>query len=154
MKLLLAVLLLADAWSSALGGDRDAAVKALGPPQKEFIGSLPDDAFPVQLVDAVVESDKPRRAVRVLQWKGPIRTFSYQLVLHDGKAVYAIAPPLADERDVAAVTKKHGKVEPAVETIAYGDLLRSWEVLAYEKVLYVKKPGETTILARVLLPQR
>lgn len=156
MKLLLAVLLLADAWSAAVAAraDRDSAVKALGKPQKEFIASLEKGAFPLQLFDAVSESEKPRRAVRVLQWKGGAKGLAYQLVLEDGKALYAIAPPLDDEKDVAAVRAKHGAAEPRRETVVAGDVFRAWEVLDYpdKKLLFVKKPGEDAIVARLLLP--
>ncbi len=156
MTLALAVLLLADAWSASVADhvERDAAVKALGKPQKEFTGSLPEGAFPLQLLDAVSEGEGKRRAVRVLQWKGAAKGLSFQLVLDGGKALYAIAPPLDDEKDLDAVKKKHGDVPAKVETVVYGDLLRAWEVVEYpdKKLVFVKKPGEPAILARVILP--
>ena len=76
----------------------------------------------------------------------------FQVVLKDDKVLWAVAPPLADERDTAAVTKKYGVPIEAKGDVHVADTLRAWQVLAYpaKGLAFVHAPGDTAIVARIV----
>ena len=95
-----------DPWSSLIAAkaDREAAIAALGKPEVEYDAAVEKGARPFQVHSGYYPLKDPE-LVYVLDFRGSTGAIDWQIVFRDGKADYAIAPPLNDESDLAAVTK-------------------------------------------------
>lgn len=154
----------ADPWAEVVAeaASRDEAVAALGTPLIEFTAFVKKGAMPVQLSPSLPPPPAPREApdfadddlLRVLEYPGKKRGLAYQVVLKEERVWYAIAPPLEDEATADALRKKFGKATIESVDVLTADLLRTWELIRYEKRkrTFIRKPGERTILARVIVP--
>ena len=152
-----------DAWASLVASraDRAAVVKALGDPKEEFVGGYdPSEPLPIQLdseppsnAPDAPEHAAPQTVVKVLDYGDRDGSgFHFQVVLQDGKALYAIAPPLDGETTSASVTKKYGTTTAEPSPTLKADLMRSWEVLRYpkKKRAFVRVQGSEAIVGRVV----
>ncbi|HVO31831.1 MAG TPA: hypothetical protein VMV18_13885 [bacterium] len=153
----------ADAWAGLVGLDRAAVVKQVGDPSLEFSTVLVETDQPLQVTPSgdmptFDEAAKmpPRASVHVLQYTGGEAGMDYQVVFKGEKVAWAVTPPAADERTSTAVMKKYGKTDATPGDVMHADILRHWEVLAYPKkgVAFVRHPGESAIVARVLQPAK
>lgn len=146
-----------EAWARVVAdrADREAVVKALGVPPVSY-PAVVDAERPMLVVPTTIEppaeGGPARAAVRVYQWPSDVEGLPWQVVMRDGKVWWAVGPPAADERDLAAVTKKYGAGAASTEGVLRGDLHSEWEVLSYpaKGVAFVRKPGAKAIVARRL----
>ena len=163
--LLLAVmpaLAASDSWAEIVdeAATRDEVVTALGKPEIEFTAFVPKGEKPLQIVPSLPGPPEPGVEVdfsdddllRVLEYPGKKRGLAYQVVLKDDKVWYCVAPPLASELDVPAVTKKFGKAAIQRIDVLIADTIRTWDLVSYPKKrrLFVKEPGDDPVLARVI----
>lgn len=139
----------------AARADRDAVVSALGVPPVSFPAVI-DPARPMLVVPTTIEppaeGGPARAAVRVYQWPSDVEGLPWQVVMRDGKVLWAVGPPAADERDLTAITKKYGVGVASTESVLKADMLGEWEVLSYpaKGVTFVRKPGANAIAGRRL----
>ena len=154
--------LAADPWAELVdeSATRDEVVAALGKPEIEFTAFVPKGEKPIQIAPSLPGPPEPGVEVdfsdddllRVLEYRGKTRGLAYQVVLKDEKAWYCVAPPLAAEQDLATLAKKLGKAPIERADVLVADTIRTWEVIRYpkKKRVFVKTPGETDVLARVI----
>ena len=152
-----------DPWSEVVAeqATRDEVVAALGPPEIEFTAFVEKGERPLRIAPSLPPPPRPGEPpdhaddelLRVLEYPGARRGLAFQVVLRDVKVWYCVAPPLADEKDLAAVEKKYGTAEAVPLDVLVADLLRTWDVTAYPKAkrLFVREPGTDPIAARVIL---
>lgn len=144
-----------EAWAhvATTRADRDAVVAALGVPPHSFPAVI-DSARPLLVVPTTIEPPADgapaRTAVRVYMWPSAVDGLPWQVVMRDGKVLWAVGPPAADERDAAAITKKYGAAVSSVEFVLLADMLAEWEVLSYpaKGLSFVRRPGKPEIVAR------
>ena len=154
--------LAADPWAEVVeeSATRDEVVTALGKPEIEFTAFVPKGEKPLQLVASLPEPPEPGAEVdfsgddllRVLEYPGKKRGLAFQVVLKDDKVWYCVAPPLATELDLAALSRKFGKAPIQAVDVRAADTIRTWDLIRYPKKrrVFVKEPGESTVLARVI----
>ena len=152
----------ADLWGDlvAASATREQVVKALGKPEIEFTAFVEKGETPLQISPSLPPPPLPGEVpdfrdddlLRVLEYRGRKRGLNYQVVLKDEKVWYCVAPPLADEQDLGAVRKKHGKVAAKRVDVLTADLLRTWDLVRYpkKKRAFVTEPGTEPVLARIV----
>lgn len=147
----------ADAWARvvATGADREAVVAALGAPPHSF-PAVVDPTRPLLVVPTTIDPPEDgapaRAAVRVYMWPSDVDGIPWQVVMRDGKALWAVGPPAADERSLAAITKKYGAPVESTEGALQADMHSEWELLSYpaKGLSFVRRPGKPEIVARRL----
>ena len=152
-----------DAWATLVASraNRAAVVAALGDPKEEFVSGWDAGTPPPVQLDSEPPSNAPdapahaapQTVVKVLDYGDRDESgFHFQVVLQDGKVLYAIAPPLDGESTSAAVTKKYGATTAEPSPVLRADVMRSWEVLRYpkKKRAFVRVQGNEAIVGRVV----
>lgn len=151
---------IADPWSDLVTSRADVAAvrKALGAPSASFTGVIDAGTRPLHIpltVPAPAEAGEKapsREVVRVLRYPG-VEGLDYQVVLKDGRVLYAVAPPQPDEKSLDAIRKKYGTPgTPEDEGTLAADLHAAWDVYAVpkRKRRFVTRPGSTEVVARIV----
>lgn len=137
---------------------KEDVVRELGKPNWRFIHLAPKGEVPINpkhQLEPAVEGDtkvSDLEKLWVYEYWTKDSTRSYYVVLRKDHVYYWIGPVGDDEKTVADLEKRYGKVEITNEMTAQGHRVEGLEVARFDKVIFLRPTGADEFNAKLVRP--